>query len=67
MRFEHKNGPGTVVNIGYRRFPMPYETEDPKEIRLLRKNPRVFEVKRPKTKAPPADIPREAAPVPKEV
>ncbi|MBN1629638.1 MAG: hypothetical protein JW990_07740 [Thermoleophilia bacterium] len=58
MRFEHKNGPGTVVKIGTRRFPMPYETDDPKEIRLLRKNPRVSEAKKPKPtpKVPLAEV-----------
>jgi hypothetical protein len=41
MRFEHEAGPGTVVMIGNRRWELPCDTADPKEIELLSKHPGV--------------------------
>lgn len=49
MRFDSAYGPGTVVTVGTRDFPMPHTTEDPREIELLLKAPGVFVVPAPTT------------------
>ncbi|NLO27377.1 MAG: hypothetical protein GX113_04240 [Actinobacteria bacterium] len=64
-RFIHEAGPGTVVVIGNRRFPMPYETDDPKTVRLLRKMPGVQEQKAKPVRSEPESA-KEAKPT-KEV
>ena len=54
MRFDTDYGRGTVVCIGNKRFPMPYETEDKAEIKLLRRAHGVKVLPAPKPFAPKA-------------
>lgn len=60
MRFEHENGPGTVVMIGNRRWDMPCNEDDPDLIALLTKHPGVNPA--PKYKPPAKAAPEKAAP-----
>lgn len=65
MRFEHENGPGTVVMIGTKRFVMGDEETDPKRIALVRGFPGVREA--PKTKLSKSAPPPKEAPAPEPV
>ena len=57
MRFDTDYGPGTVVRIGNKRFPMPYDTEDKAEIKLLRRAHGVKVLPAPKPFVPKAPKP----------
>lgn len=45
--FDSRYGPGSTVRVGRRSFPMPFRTEDKREIELLSKAPGVFVVPEP--------------------
>ncbi len=69
MRFEHENGPGTIVQIGSRAFDLAEDFDDPGDIALLADFPGVREVRKQKgpVKLPPAAPALEPEPEPKEV
>jgi len=61
-KFNSRYGPGSIVRVGGRSFPMPHTTDDPREIELLSRAPGVFVV--PAPPAPPAQPPPEAEDTP---
>lgn len=63
-RFDMPDRPGTTVTLfpsGRRRdFPLPYDTEDPAEVKVLRRYPGLKETRKASSKAsPPAPKPPE--------